>query len=325
MRNPQRRLLCSAMLALASTALPHIAFAQKWPAQPIRIIVPYTAGGGSDNIARALGTELSRELGQPVIVDNKPGASAMLGAEMVARAAPDGYTLLLADMPHTITPSLYKTPYDALKDFTAVAMVGSSPLILAVNPKLKAQTVQDYLAMAKASPGKLNLASGGNGTATHLVGELMKLQTGVFITHIPYKGSGQAIADVVAGHIESMFTSAPTVVPHVKSGSLRALATTGTKRMTALPNVPTFEESGMKGLAVSHWFGLLGPAKMPASVQTALHDAVTRALKAPALQNKLESLGVDITPQTPAQFATLMEADTIRWAKIVKERNIKAD
>ncbi|MCP4515782.1 MAG: tripartite tricarboxylate transporter substrate binding protein [Delftia sp.] len=272
-RGLQRRLLI-----LAAAALPGLALAQKWPAQPVRIVVPYTAGGGSDNIARALGTELSRELGQPVVVDNKPGASAMLGAELVARAAPDGYTLLLADMPHTITPSLYKTPYDALKDFTPVALIGSSPLVLAVNPKLKAQSVKEYIAMARARPGQINFASGGTGTATHLAGELFKQQTDTFITHIPYKGSGQAVADVVAGHTESMFSSAPTVIPHIKSGALRALATTGAQRSPALPQVPTMAESGVRGLTVLHWFGLLAPARLPPGIQTALHDAVARAM-----------------------------------------------
>ncbi|MDE2413298.1 MAG: tripartite tricarboxylate transporter substrate binding protein [Comamonadaceae bacterium] len=321
----RRRLLHPALLALAAAALPTFALAQKWPAQPVRIIVPYSAGGGSDNIARALGTELARELGQPVVVDNKPGASAMLGADLVARAAPDGYTLLLADMPHTITPSLYKTPYDALKDFTPVALIGSSPLVLAVNPRFKAQTVRDYVAMAKAQPGQINFASGGTGTATHLAGELLKQQTGTFITHIPYKGSGQAIADVVAGHTESMFASAPTVVPHIKSGALRALATTGAQRSPALPQVPTLEESGVKGVTVLHWFGLLGPARLPANVQSALQAAVARALATPALQTKLAALGLDLEPKTAAQFGAQMEADVARWAQVVKERNIKAD
>ena len=319
-RGLQRRLLI-----LAAAALPGLALAQKWPAQPVRIIVPYTAGGGSDNIARALGTELSRELGQPVVVDNKPGASAMLGAELVARAAPDGYTLLLADMPHTITPSLYKTPYDALKDFTPVALIGSSPLVLAVNPKLKAQSVKEYIALARARPGQINFASGGTGTATHLAGELFKQQTDTFITHIPYKGSGQAVADVVAGHTESMFSSAPTVIPHIKSGALRALATTGAQRSPALPQVPTMAESGVRGLTVLHWFGLLAPARLPPGIQTALHDAVARAMATPALQAKLQSLGLELTPRTAAEFGAQMETDAARWARVIKERNIKAD
>jgi tripartite-type tricarboxylate transporter receptor subunit TctC len=290
------------LLLLASAALPGLVLAQKWPAQPVRIIVPYTAGGGSDNIARALGTELSRELGPP-----------------------DGYTLLMADMPHTITPSLYKTPYDALKDFTPVALIGSSPLVLAVNPKFRAQNVKEYIALARARPGQINFASGGTGTATHLAGELFKQQTDTFITHIPYKGSGQAIADVVAGHTESMFASAPTVVPHIRSGALRALATTGAQRSPALPQVPTLGESGVRGLTVLHWFGLLAPARLPAGVQATLNDAVSRALATPALQARLQSLGLDLTPRTPAEFGAQMETDAARWARVVKERNIKAD
>jgi tripartite-type tricarboxylate transporter receptor subunit TctC len=282
------------LLLLASAALPGLVLAQKWPAQP-------------------------------VVVDNKPGASAMLGAELVARAAPDGYTLLMADMPHTITPSLYKTPYDALKDFTPVALIGSSPLVLAVNPKFRAQNVKEYIALARARPGQINFASGGTGTATHLAGELFKQQTDTFITHIPYKGSGQAIADVVAGHTESMFASAPTVVPHIRSGALRALATTGAQRSPALPQVPTLGESGVRGLTVLHWFGLLAPARLPAGVQATLNDAVSRALATPALQARLQSLGLDLTPRTPAEFGAQMETDAARWARVVKERNIKAD
>jgi tripartite-type tricarboxylate transporter receptor subunit TctC len=243
----------------------------------------------------------------------------------VARAAPDGYTLLMADMPHTITPSLYKTPYDALKDFTPVALIGSSPLVLAVNPKFRAQNVKEYIALARARPGQINFASGGTGTATHLAGELFKQQTDTFITHIPYKGSGQAIADVVAGHTESMFASAPTVVPHIRSGALRALATTGAQRSPALPQVPTLGESGVRGLTVLHWFGLLAPARLPAGVQATLNDAVSRALATPALQARLQSLGLDLTPRTPAEFGAQMETDAARWARVVKERNIKAD
>ncbi|MDA1813312.1 tripartite tricarboxylate transporter substrate-binding protein, partial [Bacillus cereus] len=211
-----------------------------YPNRPVRIIVGFPAGTGPDIVARLLAQKLSEGWGnQGVIVDNKPGAAAMLGAELVARAAPDGYTLLLADMPHTITPSLYKTPYDALKDFTPVALIGSSPLVLAVNPKLKAQSVKEYIAMARARPGQINFASGGTGTATHLAGELFKQQTDTFITHMPYKGSGQAVADVVAGHTESMFSSAPTVIPHIKSGALRALAVLNHNGSRLLPGVPT--------------------------------------------------------------------------------------
>ena len=320
MRPFHRRFVLSAcLLAAPATAL------AAWPAQPLRIVVPYSAGGSSDLIARALATEMGQELGQSVVVDNKPGASAMLGAELVARAAPDGYTLLLADMPHVINGSLYKTRYDAIKDFSAIGMVGTTPLVLVVNPKLPARTLQEYQALAKAQPGRLNLASGGNGTTTHLMGELMKQRLGLFITHIPYKGSGQAMGDVVSGQIEGTFATAPGAVGYVKAGTLRALAVTSEKRMPVLPDVPTFEESGVSGLTVTHWFGLLGPARLPAEVQTALQQALARALTKPALQQRFAAMAVDITPATSAQFVQRMEADSARWAKVIQDAKIKAD
>ncbi len=324
MRPFHRRFVLSACLLAAALAAPATALAA-WPAQPLRIVVPYSAGGSSDLIARALATEMGQELGQSVVVDNKPGASAMLGAELVARAAPDGYTLLLADMPHVINGSLYKTRYDAIKDFSAIGMVGTTPLVLVVNPKLPARTLQEYQALAKAQPGRLNLASGGNGTTTHLMGELMKQRLGLFITHIPYKGSGQAMGDVVSGQIEGTFATAPGAVGYVKAGTLRALAVTSEKRMPVLPDVPTFEESGVSGLTVTHWFGLLGPARLPAEVQTALQQALARALTKPALQQRFAAMAVDITPATSAQFVQRMEADSARWAKVIQDAKIKAD
>lgn len=324
MRPFHRRFVLSACLLAAALAAPATALAA-WPAQPLRIVVPYSAGGSSDLIARALATEMGQELGQSVVVDNKPGASAMLGAELVARAAPDGYTLLLADMPHVINGSLYKTRYDAIKDFSAIGLVGTTPLVLVVNPKLPAKTLQEYQALAKAQPGRLNLASGGNGTTTHLMGELMKQRLGLFITHIPYKGSGQAMGDVVSGQIEGTFATAPGAVGYVKAGTLRALAVTSEKRMPVLPDVPTFEESGVSGLTVTHWFGLLGPARLPAEVQTALQQALARALTKPALQQRFAAMAVDITPATSAQFVQRMEADSARWAKVIQDAKIKAD
>lgn len=313
-----------ASLLAAAFAAPALALAA-WPAQPLRIVVPYSPGGSSDLIARALATEMGRELGQSVIVDNKPGASAMLGAEFVARAAPDGYTLLLADMPHVINASLYKTRYDPIKDFSAIGLVGTTPLVLVVNPNLPAKTLKEYIALAKAQPGKLNLASGGNGTTTHLMGELMKQHLGLFITHIPYKGSGQAMGDVLSGQIEGTFATAPGAVAHVKAGTLRALAVTSAGPTPALPGVPTFEHSGVKGLSVTHWFGLLGPARLPADVQASLQQALARALATPALQQRFAALAVDLAPGTPAQFVQRMEADTTRWARVIQDAKIKAD
>ena len=319
---PRRSILRACLLA--AFAAPTAVWAA-WPVQPIRIVVPYSAGGSSDLIARALATELSVQLSQSVIVDNKPGASAMLGAELVSRAAPDGYTLLLADMPHVINGSLYKTRYDAIKGFSAIGLVGTTPLVLVVNARLPAKDLKEYVALAKARPGQLNLASGGKGTTTDLMGELMKQRLGLFITHIPYKGSGQAMGDVVSGQIESTFATAPGAVQHVKSGTLRALAVTSAERIPALADTPTFNESGVSGLTVTHWFGLLGPAKLPADVQASLEQALARAMQAPALQQRFASMAVDITPSTPARYVQLMEADTARWARVIQDAKIKAD
>lgn len=325
MHQLHRRLFVGASF-LATTVLlaPVTAFAA-WPAQPIRIVVPYSPGGSSDLIARTLATELSRELAQSVIVDNKPGASAMLGAELVARANPDGYTLLLADMPHVINGSLYKTRYDPVKDFSALGMVGTTPLVLVTNPALPAKTLKEYVALAKSKPGKLNLASGGNGTTTHLMGELMKQRLGLYITHIPYKGSGQAMGDVVSGQIEATFATAPGAIPHVRSGTLRALAVSSPAPLSTLPGVPTFEESGVQGLTVTHWFGLLGPAKLPPEISLALQTALTNALGTPALKQRFAAMAVDITPSTPSQFTQRMEADSVRWARVIQDAKIKAD
>lgn len=327
MQNPFRpfsRWLGHAVTAIALLVAP-LQSAAAWPTQPVRIIVPYSAGGSSDVIARSLATELGKELGQSVIVDNKPGASAMLGAEYVAHAAPDGYTLLLADMPHVINGSLYKTRYDPIKDFSAIGLVGTTPLVLVVNPKLPANTLQDYINLARLQPGKLNLASGGSGTTTHLMGELMKQRLGLYITHIPYKGSGQAMSDVVSGQIEGTFATAPGAIPHVKSGTLRALAVTSSARHPSLPGVPTFEEAGVSGLVVQHWFGLLGPAKLAPEVASALQQALAKVLAGTVLRERFSSLAVDITPDTPQQFVSRMEADTQRWARVVREGHIKAE
>ena len=323
----RRTLLRCALVAVGAigTMAPLVASAANWPTRPLRIVVPYSPGGSSDLIARALATEMGRELGQSVVVENKPGASAMLGAEQVALAAPDGYTMLLADMPHVINGSLFTTRYDAIKDFTPIGLVGTTPLVLVVNPKLPAKTLEEYIALAKASPGKLNLASGGSGTTTHLMGELMKQRTGLFITHIPYKGSGQAMGDVVSGQIEGTFATAPGAVGYVKAGTLRALAVTSAGPTPALPGVPSFESKNLKELTVTHWFGLLGPARIPADVLATLRQALSRALAAPALQQRLTAMGVDLASATPAEFVARMESDTARWARVIRDGRIKAD
>jgi len=308
-------------VSLVAALLPLVALAQQWPTQPVRIVVPYAAGGSADNLARALGVELAHELGQPVVVDNRPGAAGTLGTSMVAREKPDGYTLLLTDTSHVMTPNLSPMPYDALKDFDPISMVVSAPMVLFVNPNFRAQTIQEYVALSKAHPDQYNLASGG--TAADLVAELFKQQTGTAITLVPYRGGGQAIIDLIAGHVESMVAAPGTVMPYISSGAVRALATTGAQRSSALPDVPTLAESGIPGVVVSQWFGLFAPAGLPAHVQAPLQAAVIRALHAPALQTRFRALGLEVSDMTdPEQFAVQIQADAHRWARVVANRKL---
>jgi len=310
--------------AVAITTAPLRAAAQSWPTQPVRIVVPYAAGGSADNLARALGVELARDLGQPVVVDNRPGAAGTLGTSLVARERADGYTLLLTDTSHVMTPSLQAVPYDALKDFDPIRMIVSAPQVLFVNPGFPAQTIQEYVALSRAQPDQYNLASGG--TASDLAAELFKQQTGVAITLVPYRGGGQAMIDLVAGHVQSMIAAPGTVMPYIRSGAVRALATTGAQRSTALPDVPTMRESGIAGVEFSQWFGLLAPAGLPPQVKTTLAETVGRALQSSVLQTRLKALGLEASDvASPAQFAAHVQADAERWARVVAESKLRVD
>jgi tripartite-type tricarboxylate transporter receptor subunit TctC len=324
-----------AVLALAAVLVPAAAHAQAaWPNKPVRIVVPFAAGGTTDILARALAPELQRVFGQPFIVENKPGAGGNLGAAEVAKAAPDGHTLLMGTVgTHGINASLYpKLPYDPVKDFVPVTLVAGVPNVLVLNPA-KAQlysvrNVQDLIRHAKAHPGQLNMASSGNGTSIHLAGELFKSMTGTYMVHFPYRGSGPALMDLVGGSTDLMFDNLPSALPQIKAGRLTALAVTSASRSQAVPDLPTVAEAGgpaLKGYEASSWFGLLAPAGTPMDVVNRLQQETAKALGAPALKERLLAQGAIPSGMTSAEFARHIAAETKKWAEVVKTSGAKVD
>jgi len=312
-------LLCCALIP---------AWAQDYPSKPLRLVVPYAPGGSSDVLARALGPRLGELLGQPIVVDNKPGAGSMLGTDAVAKSAPDGYTLLLADMPHTIVPAVYgaRVAYDPVKGFDPVSLIGVSPLMLFVHPSLQAKTLGEFIAHAKANPGKVTIGSGGNGTATHLMAELLQENAAIKLIHVPYKGAGPAVADTVAGQIQSTFTTPATAAGHLKAGRLRALAVTADRRLPDYADVPTFVESGVRNLVIQHWWGILAPAGLPKSVMQRLETSIRETLASKEVQERFRAVGVADPPRTgPEPLRALIAADLARWSAIVASAGIKAD
>ena len=332
-RHPSRR---GALVTLGSlAALPLGAHAQStWPQRPVRIVVPFAAAGTTDILARALAPELQRVFGQPFVVDNKPGAGGNSGATEVAKSANDGYTLLMGTVgTHAINVSLYpKMPFDPIKDFAPVALMAGVPNILVINPataqRLGVTDVASLVKALKANPGKLNMASSGNGTSIHLAGELFKSMTGTFMVHIPYRGSGPALIDLMGGSMDVMFDNLPSAMPHVKSGKLKALAVTSAQRSSALPDVPTVAEAGgpaLKGYEASSWFGLLAPAGTPADVVNRVAAETAKALATPALKDRLQSQGAIPSGIGPAEFARFIDAETRKWAQVVKASGAKVD
>ena len=330
-----RRPFLAALSALAAASLSPAAQAQTaWPTKPVRIVVPFPAAGTTDILARALAPELQRVFGQPFVVENKPGAGGNLGSAEVAKAAPDGHTLLMGTVgTHAINPSLYpKMPYDAVKDFAPITLVAGVPNVLVVNPanaqKYGINSVQDLARVARANPGKLNVASSGNGTSIHLAAELFKSMTGTFMVHFPYRGSGPALLDLMGGNMDLMFDNLPSSMPHIRSGKLKALAVTSAQRSSALPDVPTVEEVGgpaLKGFEASSWFGLLAPAGTPSDVINRLQQETAKALASPALKERLQAQGAIPSGNTPAEFARLIDAESKKWAQVVKTSGAKVD
>ncbi len=322
-------------ILLATTALPLAARAQSaWPSKPVRIVVPFAAGGTTDILARAIAPELQRVFGQPFIVDNKPGAGGNSGAAEVAKSAADGYTLLMGTVgTHAINPALYpKMPYDHLKDFAPVTLVAGVPNVVVMNPasaqKYGVHTIADLVRAAKANPGKLNVASSGNGTSIHLSAELFKSLTGTFMLHLPYRGSGPALIDLMSGSVDLMFDNLPSALPHIKSGKLKALAVTSAQRSGALPEVPTVAEGGgplLKTYEASSWFGLLAPAGTPADVVQRIQQECAKALATPVIKERMLSQGAIPSGITPAEFTAFIAAETKKWAQVVKASGAKVD
>ena len=330
MRLTRRTLISAAALSPWAAAQAQ----SSWPTKSVRIVVPFAAGGTTDILARALAPELQRVFGQPFVVDNKPGAGGNNGAAEVAKSPGDGYTLLMGTVgTHAINPSLYpKMPYDAVKDFVPITLVAGVPNVLVINPasaqKYNVNSVQDLVKALKANPGRLNMASSGNGTSIHLAGELFKSMTSTFMLHLPYRGSGPALIDLMAGNVDVMFDNLPSAMPHIRSGRLKALAVTSAARSGALPEVPTVEEVGgplLKGYEASSWFGLLAPAGTAADTASRVQQETAKAMALPAMKERLLSQGAIPSGMTPADFVRFIAAESTKWAKVVKASGAKVD
>ena len=315
----------AAMLACAALATP--AFAQPaYPSKPVRIISIFAPGGGNDVICRLVAQQLTERLKQQVIVENRVGANGIVGTEAVARAAPDGYTFTLIPSGHTVNASMYKKlPFDSLKDFTPITLAGSGPLVLAVHPSLPVKNVKDLIALAKSRPGQLTYVSSGIGASGHLAGALFDTMTGTKMEHIPYKGMSLAVSDLMGGQVSMTFGTSLSVIPHVRTGRLRALATTGAQRSPALPDLPTVAESGVLGYEAGLWYGFVGPARMPPEIVQRLNAEIVAILAQPDTREKLASQGLDARSSTPDEFARVLAADIVRWAEVVQKLGLRAE
>lgn len=317
--------LCIVGAALAGLVLSTALAAQeKYPSKPIRLIVPVAPGGGTDFISRLLGQKLNEAWGEPVIVDNRPGAAGNLGVEIAAKSAPDGYTLVIPITSFPINPSLYaKLPFDTVRDFAPVTLVAYAPLLLVVNPKVEAKSVRELIALAKAKPGALNFANSGSGTTAHLAGEMFKRMAGIDIVSVPYKGGGPAVIDLIAGNVQMYFSTIPAALTQVKAGRLRALAVTGGKRVNEISDIPTVSESGLPGFEVVAWFGMFAPAKTPQPVVTKLSTEVVRILNTAEVREKMAGHGLIPGGTTPEQLGSFLRNEIAKWSKVIKDANIR--
>jgi len=312
-------LVTSAMLTLSAGAQPY-------PNRPLRIVVPFAPGGGADLLARLTGAKAGETLGQQIVIDNRAGAGGNIAAEVASKAAPDGYTLLQANVAHAISTTLYRRlNYDLLKDFAAVTQLAATPFILAVNTSLPAHSVKELIALAKAQPGQLSYGSSGNGGPSHLGTELFKSMAGIDVRHIPYKGGAPAATDLISGQIQMMFNTPPVILPHARAGRMRALAVASLKRIPAAPELPTVAEAGVPGFELSTWYGVMVPAGTPTAIIQQLHRAFIDALKAPDVRERLANENLEIVGSTPAEFGAYVRAEIPKWAKVVKASGARVD
>jgi tripartite-type tricarboxylate transporter receptor subunit TctC len=315
-----------ACLAIAATTAPALA-QQSYPNKPIRMVCPFPPGGTTDLVARLVAQKFSEAWGQQVVVDNRPGAGGVIGTEMVAQAAPDGYSILLGSITtHAVNPALYKKlRFDPIRDFAPVSLVVSSPQLLALHPSVAAKSVKELIALAKARPGQLNYGSAGTGTSPHLTFELFKSMAAIDVVHVPYKGTGPAITDLLGGQVQMMITGVVALMPHVKSGKLRAVGVTSAKRVAALPEVPTIAESGVAGFDVSSWFGVFLPAATPRAIVMKMNREIHRMLENPEVRQRLIDQGADPASNTPEEFAVYVKSEMTRWGQVVRSTGARVD
>ena len=317
----------AAVLGVVLLAFSTSASAQQYPNRPIRFVVPFAPGGSTDTLARTIGQKLTDALQQQVVVDNRSGANGNIGMEIVAHAAPDGYTILLGYIANLgIGPGLYaKLPFDPVRDYAPITQLASSPNILAVHPSLPVKSLRELIAYAKTNPKKLNFASSGVGSIGHLTGELLNRSAGVDMVHVPYKGSGQAVIDLLGGQVQMMFSGMSSVMQHIKAGKLRALAVTGAQRSPAVPDVPTIAESGFPGFEATAWYGVLAAARTPKPIVNRLHDEIVRALALPDVKERLNNVGFELVGGTPDEFAVFIKSEIAKWTRVVRDAHISAE
>ena len=316
------RFLAACSLVLASM----FAHAQSWPTRPVKMIVPFPAGGPTDVMTRVVSDKLARALGQPVVVENKPGAGGSIGADFVAKSAPDGYTILMATgSTHSVGPYLQKLPYDPARDFTPVTYVGYATNILLVSPKLGVSNVRELIAYAKQEPGRLTYATSGIGSVAHLTAEMFAAMAGVQLTHVPYKGTQLSINDMISGQVGILFDNVMTAKPHVESGRLKGIAVSSRERSALVPDIPTVAESGLAGFESSNWFGVFGPAGLPRPVVDRLDAELNRLLADPAIRERFHTLGFEVTGGHPAELTAIMQSEARKWSKVIEDAHVKPE
>ncbi|MGQ0752259.1 MAG: Bug family tripartite tricarboxylate transporter substrate binding protein [Betaproteobacteria bacterium] len=314
--------LAGVALALAVCAPPG-AYAQQYPSKPIRFLVGVVPGGAADLLARTVGQRLGERLGTQVVVDNRPGANQTIAAQLTAQATPDGHTILIVPSAHAISPSIYSLKYDPVNDFSTIGMIAMVPNVLVVHPAIPARSVKDFIAYARGKPGELNMGSSGTGSPSHLAGELFQMLTQTRLTHVPFKGQGAAMVDLVGGRLQTGFPSIPASLAHVKAGRMHALAVTPRQRAFAMPDVPTLEEAGVSGYEVAGWYGVLGPARIPKKIVARLNGELVTMLRDPPMRETMTRAGADPLPSSPEEFRRILVEDIGKWAKVVKAAGVK--